>query len=261
MRRALIAKLAFVALAAAVLLLVPATGVDAAPLAAAQAHTAATEEPEAQHASSQEPDSHAPAQEQDDYAATPQDAHAEDDHGEDEHAAEPKEWWYWPSKWINFILLVALLWWMLVVPPAAIQDIFSFAGLKTILRERAAAIIAAKELAAQQKEEAGRLLTDSEERLAMIEDEVAALVATARSDAEQQNVRSVEEGKRQADKILQIAEREVNSERLTAQRQLRGFVADLAVKMAENSLEEHLTADDQDRLIRDYLSRLGDSMA
>jgi len=205
----------------------------------------------------------AATQEENHAAPAPQEGQeAQEEHAEEEHGEEPtKAWYYWPAKWTNFTLLVAFLWWMLVIPPPAIQDIFSFPGLKVILRERSAAIIAARDLAAQQREEAARLLTESEQRLAKIEGEVAAFATDARADAEREAARSLEDGKQQAEKILQVAQREVDNERLTAQRQLRGFVADLAVKMAERSLEDHLTADDQDRLIRDYLSRLGDSMA
>ena len=214
--------------------------------------------PAARHEAGQEPG----AAQEEAHAAAPQEGNeAEQEHADEEHGEEDeKAWFYWPAKWTNFILLVALLWWMLVVPPQAIQDIFSFPGLKVVLRERSAAIIAARELAIQQSEEAARLLTESEQRLAKIEGEVSALATDARTDAEREASRSLEDGEQQAEKILEIAQREVDDERLTAQRQLRGFVADLAVRLAKRSLEDHLTADDQDRLIRDYLSRLGDSM-
>jgi F-type H+-transporting ATPase subunit b len=188
--------------------------------------------------------------------------HGEQEHAEEEeHEAEPKAWWYWPSKWINFLMLAALLYWLLVVPPPAVQEIFSFPGLRTIFIERAKGIIAARDLAAEQKEEAAQLLSQSEQRLAKIEEEVAALVADARRDAEREQERAIEDGKAQAQKIGQVAQREIKHERVAAQRQLRGFVADLAVNLAEKSLAEHLTVDDQDRLIREYLSRLGQSMA
>jgi len=180
---------------------------------------------------------------------------------EEEHAEEAKEWWHWPSKWINFIALVALLYWMLVVPPAPIQDIFSFPGLRVVFQERGAGILAARALAAEQQQEAQQLLADSEQRLAKIDEEVASLVTDARKDAEREQVRAAEDGKAQAVKIHEVAEREVRHQRVGAQRQLRSFVADLAVNMAEKSLSEHLTAEDQDRLIREYLSRLGGSMA
>jgi len=194
-------------------------------------------------------------------ALAPQDpAHPEEEHVEEEEHAE-RPWWVMPARWINFTLLMALLWWVLVVPPAPVQDIFTFPGLKVILSERAAAVLAARDLAARQRREAEQVLTESELRLAKIEDEVGGLVAAARSDAEREKVRALEDGKVQAEKIVEVAGREVKNERLAAHRQLRGFVADLAVNMARRSIEQHLTPEDQDRLIRDYLARLGESMA
>jgi F-type H+-transporting ATPase subunit b len=191
--------------------------------------------------------------------AHPQEPGAGEHAEEEEHAEAP--WWEMPARWVNFTLLMALLWWVLVVPPAAVKDIFTFPGLKVILGERAAAVLAARDLAARQGQEADQVLTESELRLSKIEDEVAALVAAARGDAEREKVRALEDGKVQAEKIIEVAGREVKNERLAAHRQLRGFVADLAVNMARRSIERHLTPDDQDRLIRDYLGRLGASMA
>jgi F-type H+-transporting ATPase subunit b len=207
----------------------------------------------------QEPDSlSAPLQA--DGAQTEQ-APAEDEHAAETDEVAPKPWWHWPAKWINFISLIGLLYWMLVIPPAAVQDIFSYPGLKVIFVERAAAIVAARDLAAEQGQHATQMLEASEQRLATIEEEVGALVAEARRDADREAERAGEDGKTQAQKIHQMADREITNERVAAQRQLRRFVADLAVNLAEKSLAEHLTADDQDRLIREYLSHLGPSMA
>ena len=198
--------------------------------------------------------------------APPQGAQAEQESAEEQHAAETDEvatkpWWHWPAKWINFIMLSGLLYWMLVLPPAPVRDIFSYPGLKVIFIDRAAAIIAARDLAAEQKQHAMQILADSEQRLTKIEEEVGVLVADARRDADSEATRAGEDGKTQAQKIHEVAQRGVSNERVAAHRQLRGFVADLAVNLAEKSLAEHLTADDQDRLVREYLSRLGQSMA
>ena len=192
--------------------------------------------------------------------ARPQEEPGGGEHAEEEEHAE-RPWWVMPARWVNFTLLMALLWWVLVVPPAAVRDIFTFPGLKVILSERAAAVLAARDLAARQRQEADQVLTESELRLSKIEDEVAGLVAAARSDAEREKIRALEDGKVQAEKIVEVAGREVKNERLAAHRQLRGFVADLAVNMARRSIEQHLTAEDQGRLIRDYVARLGESMA
>ena len=178
----------------------------------------------------------------------------EEEHGE-------TEWYVYPARWTNFLLLLALLYWMLVIPPKPIYDTFDFPGLKVILSARAQSIIAARDEAARQREEAAALLTESEERLAKIDDEVGALVEVARADAGRERERAEADAREQARKVPEIAERELQSERLTAQRQLRAFVADLAVGMAQRTLEEHLSDEDQDRLIRDYLLRLGGSVA
>lgn len=232
-------RLVATTLAAAFLVVLPVATGNAVAGASRIAH-----EPGEQHAVAQEGE-HAP-----------QEGHAE----EAEHT-EPKPWWHWPAKWFNFILLIAFLYWMLVIPPKAVQDIFSFAGLQTIFAQRAEGIIEARDLAAEQRKQAAILLAESEQRLARIAEEVAALASDARLDAEGETSRSLEDGKGQAEKVLEVARREVNQERVTAQRHLRGFVADLAVSLAEKNLAEHLTPDDQDRLIREYLSRLGQSMA
>ncbi|MGD8328057.1 MAG: ATP synthase F0 subunit B [Acidobacteriota bacterium] len=246
-------------LAVAVLLLAVAPGLVTAAAAAPAPRTVAqvaAQEPE--HAAPQEPGEHAVGQDPQEPPAGEEQVHERFE--EEEHGA-PKAWWYWPAKWTNFIALVALLYWMLVIPPAAIQDIFSFPGLKVIFAERANAIIASRDLAAEQRLEAAAILGDSQQRLERIEEEVTELVADARSDAEREKERAAVDGKAQADKIAEVAQREIAHQRVAAQRQLRGFVADLAVNMAEQSLTEHLTADDQDRLIREYVARLGQSMA
>ena len=183
-------------------------------------------------------------------------------HAEEEaHGPDAKPWFYWPAKWFNFVALCGLLYWVLVVPPGVIRDIFSFPGLKVILADRAASIFVARDLAVQQSEEATRVLSGSEQRLSKIDEEVATLVEEAHRDAEREKGRASEDGKRQAERIIEVTEREVNNERVGANRELRTFVADLAVNMAATNLADQLTPDDHNELIRDYLSRLGKSMA
>ena len=177
------------------------------------------------------------------------------------HEANSKPWFYWPAKWFNFIALCGLLYWVLVVPPGFIEDIFSFPGLRVVLSERAAGIAAARDLAAQQSEDATRVLAESKQRFSKIDEEVAVLLSDAHQDAAREKERALEDGKLQAEKIIEVAKREVSNERLGAKRQLRTFVAGLAVSMATKTLADYLTPEDQDDLIRDYLSRLGKSLA
>lgn len=190
--------------------------------------------------------------------------------GEGEHAEEGEHgaaaeshgmpWSEAIFRWINFILLAGLMYWMIVVPPPFIQDIFSFPGLKVVMVNRSEAILAAKELAAKQEQEAGQILTASAERLAKIEGEVGGLLDQARGDSEREQQVAEENGRTQADKIRELAGRELGAEASSAQRQLREHVAQLAVGMAEKLLRENLGREDQQRLVNDYISRFGEKV-
>lgn len=179
----------------------------------------------------------------------------------DEHGAaqehEPAPWWEFPARLLNFGLLVALLWWGLVRTPPAIGEIFSFPGLAPLLANRASQIKEDKAVAQERKGRAREILDSTASRLDRIEVEVAELVEEARGDAEREKRRAEKEGRERAEKIRETASRELRAESLGAQRQLREFVARLAVDMAEKTLRRHLTPADQERLRRDYLSRIG----
>lgn len=199
-------------------------------------------------------------------ASTEQDAagqqHAQEaEHGEEgEHRAEGMTWGEVIFRWINFALLAGLLYWVLVVPPPFIREVFSFAGLSAIFVQRSEAIAEAKELARRQTQEAEQILQQSETRLMRIEGEVAELVDQARQDAEREKNRAEEDGQAQSEKIRELSRRELRAETLSVQRKLKAFVAELAVGMAEKLLREHMTRADQERLVEDYVSRLGRSM-
>lgn len=161
-------------------------------------------------------------------------------------------------RWINFILLSALMYWVIVIPPPFIQDIFSFPGLTVVMVNRSETIVSAKALAEKQQQEADQILTASSERLAKIEGEVGGLLDQARADGEREQQRADENGRAQADKIRETAKRELGAEASAAQRNLREHVAQLAVGMAEKLLKENLSREDQQRLVDDYVSRLGE---
>ena len=80
----------------------------------------------------------------------------------------------------------------------------------------------------------------------------------ARADGEREKQQADENGRAQADKIRETARRELGAEASSAQRKLREHVAQLVVGMAGKLLEENLSREDQQRLVDDYISRLGE---
>ena len=187
--------------------------------------------------------------------------------GEEEHAAEGEHGAAASQgmsrnemifRWGNFILLAALMYWVIVVPPTFIQDIFSFPGLKVIMANRSEAILLAKALAEKQQQEAEQIVAASADRLSKIEGEVGGLLDQARADGEREQQQADENGRAQANKIRETAQRELGAEASSAQRKLREHVAQLAVGMAAKLLKENLSREDQQRLVDDYISRLGE---
>lgn len=162
---------------------------------------------------------------------------------------------------INLGLLLALLWWLVVEPPAFVQQTFDFPGLRVYLRERADGILQNRQRARSQLQQAEEVLGSSEARLDRLEAEVEELLREARSDAERERARAEEEGKAQAEKVMEMAQRELRAEALSARRSLRAFVADLVVEMAEDLIRRHLGPADEERLVEEYLSRLGERVA
>ncbi|NKB86926.1 MAG: hypothetical protein GKS06_01725 [Acidobacteria bacterium] len=198
---------------------------------------------------------------QDDHAEADDHAAAGEDHGEEEHhvaVPTPREYVY---KWINFVLLAALLYWLLVVPPAFVVENFEFAGLKVIISERSKAIVAARDLAKEQTAQAEREIEESAARLAKVEEEASALVAQARTNADQDKVRIIEDADAQAQVIRAGASRDMRSEVARAERDLQSHVAHLAVGIATDLVKKNFSGADQDRLVRQYLDRLGESVS
>jgi len=190
--------------------------------------------------------------------AAEQEHAAEGEHGE-EH--EETSWTEYAMKWTNFVLLLALLYWLLVTPPAFVKENFEFEGLQVVLASRAEGILAASALATEQREEAQRTDRESAERLAKIEQEATGLVVRAREEAVGDGERIAAAAGEEAEKIRSGASRDMKTEVERARRALRTHVADLAVSIATRLVRDNISAEDQDRMVRQYLDRLGDSVS
>lgn len=186
---------------------------------------------------------------------------AAEEHGDDEaHVAVPttREYIY---KWINFFMLAGILYWLLVVPPVFVKENFEFEGLKIILAERNKTILAERDLAKQQTAQASEGLAASALRLERVEEETAGLVAQARESAARDKVKLIEEATAQAEAIRGGASRDMKSEVTRAKRELQSHIAHLVVGIATDLVKKNFSGADQERLVRDYLDRLGESVS
>ena len=145
---------------------------------------------------------------------------------------------------VVFVLLLAVLWKFAWGPIAAGLD----------RREKAIAdnIAAAEEAA----EEARRLTSQYEGKLAAAADEVRQLLDEARRDAEHTKQSILEEARDAAGKERDRTLREIESAKQGALKELADKSADLAVELAGKIVKAKLSSEEHSQLVRDAVSQL-----
>jgi F-type H+-transporting ATPase subunit b len=146
----------------------------------------------------------------------------------------------------NFLVFVALMVYLLR----------NKIGIGKIFDDRAASIRKELDQAKIEKEEAERKLAEVEARLAGLDDEIARLQAEAKLEAEREAERIREAAATDALKIKQTATREIEGAMKEARTELRAFVAENAVGMAEASIKRELNPQDNSRMLNKYVDEL-----
>jgi F-type H+-transporting ATPase subunit b len=168
------------------------------------------------------------------HASTGADAHAAPHHGPD--------WFILGMQAANVVLFLAILVW------AARRPVMD--GLKN----RSLSV-------RNQLEEARRLKAEADARAAEVEARLKALdadIARMKSDAEAESAAEAERIRVRADadavRIQETAQRTIREEAQRARNELRGEAAQLAVQLARETLRRSVTAEDQERLAREFLA-------
>jgi F-type H+-transporting ATPase subunit b len=150
----------------------------------------------------------------------------------------------WAFRFINFVILILLGYWMLRKAPQW-------------FRGRAARIVAAIEDSRLVKQEADRLLSDSERRLAGLDQEVAQLRTAAQQDAAVETARIRATAQEEEAKVQRAADAEIVAAERAARMELKALVAQLAVQRAAVLLKEQVTPEKQSLLMRGFVQNLG----
>lgn len=203
------------------------------------------------------------------HATTPESTGADQEHavaqehGDADAAAEHggPTWREYAFKWINFVLLAFLLYWVLVVAPPFVRENFEFDGLRDVLGSRAQQVVAERDLAQQQQATATTQLVELAARLERVEQEAATLLTEARESAGRDAERLIVAASADAEVIRASASRDLDAEVARARRALQIHVADQAVSIAKQILQDNFSAADQQRLVLAHLGSLGESVA
>jgi len=162
-------------------------------------------------------------------------------------AAHP--WYNYPGfeawKFINLFLFVGALVFLLRRP------------IGQSMRARRESI--RKELMRAQEERNAALakLEEVNARLARLHDEVATVRANAEAEAAAERERIARQTEEETRRLREQAQREIESAGKAARQDLRRYAAEQSVELAEQLLRRDLRRDDDERLMRDYITELG----
>jgi len=109
----------------------------------------------------------------------------------------------------------------------------------------------------QKRAEAEKSYNDFQAKLASVESEIDKIVDRAVAQAEIEKVKIIEKAEQAAHDIKRSAEMAIQNELTEARRTLKNEVAEQAAIMAEKLIVNNLTADDQAKIIDNYLAKVG----
>ncbi len=109
----------------------------------------------------------------------------------------------------------------------------------------------------KQRQDAEDSYNEFQEKLATVESEIDKVVERAVAQAEIEKAKILEKAERAAEDIKRAADQAIQNEIVLARRTLKDDVAEQAAVMAEELIRKNLTADDQVKIIEDYLAKVG----
>ncbi len=106
------------------------------------------------------------------------------------------------------------------------------------------------------KQAAEKQLTEYNQKLTRLEQEAEKIMADYVRQGQDAKVRIIAEAKNAAEKLEEQAKRHIEHEFNTARQRLQDEIIEKALVKAEARLKERISADDQDRLIDEYLAKV-----
>jgi F-type H+-transporting ATPase subunit b len=165
--------------------------------------------------------------------------------GEGGHEAAPKGWVATDTyRVMNFAVLAIALFFILKKPVSQALN-GRIQGIKDQLED-----LENKKKAAEQS------LAEYTEKLATLDKEAEQLVAESIRQGEEAKTRILKEAESMAAKLKEQARKNIEHEFERAKANLQADIVEKALKKAEQLITEKITADDQDKLVDEYLEKV-----
>jgi len=165
-------------------------------------------------------------------------------------AAEQTDIWHNYTLWrvINLLVFVIIL----------VYILRSKVRIGRVLDNRAASIVKELDQAKRDKQEAQARLAELEARLGRLDQEVADIRAEAERESAREAERVRQTAAADAEKIRQTAQREIEGAMKAARGELRAFVADQSVALAEGMIRREIRAEDNTRMVNKFIDDLSE---
>lgn len=147
---------------------------------------------------------------------------------------------------LMFIILLALL------------KKFAWGPLMGVMKQREEHIASEIESAEQSRAEANKLLEEQKELLKEARQEAQNMIENSKKHGENQRQEIMEAARQEAERLKENARREIAQEKENAVQALREQVASLSVMIASKVIEKELSAEDQEKLISEYIESAGE---
>ncbi len=134
---------------------------------------------------------------------------------------------------------------------------YAFPPVRDWVRERRGRVVRQLEEAASARAEAEKLRAQWTARLAEVDRTIEEMRAQARRDAEHERDRVLEAARAAADAIRKDAERAAAYELRRTQQALRAALVRQAIRLAEETARARWSAADQQRMVGEFLKRVG----
>ena len=96
-------------------------------------------------------------------------------------------------------------------------------------------------------------------QISVLEKEAVEMVASAKKDAENEKARIIEEGRQELVRMKEQARFTLEQERRKAEDDLRNWIAEESVRLAEGKLKKEMNEKHQAKLVKDYMNQLKQS--
>jgi F-type H+-transporting ATPase subunit b len=155
-----------------------------------------------------------------------------------------------PNLWrvINLLVFVIFLFYILR----------SKVRIGQVFNNRAASIVKELEQAKRDKQESQQRLAELEARLARLDQEVADIRSEAERESADEAERIHQTAAADAEKIKQTAQREIEGAMKAAKGELRAFVADQSVALAEGMIRREIRTEDNTRMVNKFIDDLSE---